>query len=240
MSAQTKNPIISRTSPPYRQRVAGDYRPVGRRSTCARATSLRGSVGLWPRREGRTTIGGPGDTESQPRSCRRAPPAILRICPPGTLTLSHARVGPPRYSLASSYVALVAIPEDLRPGIEAILRQAPGGQVAALVVQQIEGHEQRWRGDGSGVRLAQPVEAGSELFVVDRHLAVEHQRARGQLRDGGGQVSEAASVVAPVAADQANAVAVLVRQPYGVFTLLQIDSLGTPGALVYSDRASSP
>jgi hypothetical protein len=44
---------------------------------------------------------------------------------------------------------------------------------------------------GRRVGLAQPVEAGPELLIEDRHLAVEHQRAGGQLGDGGSQISEA-------------------------------------------------
>lgn len=84
----------------------------------------------------------------------------------------------------------------------------------------------------SGSGLAEPLEAGPELLVVDRHLTVEHERARRQLQDRRRDVAEAARVVAPVAADEADALAVLVRQPYGVFTLLQIDAprnSGCPG-----------
>jgi hypothetical protein len=89
------------------------------------------------------------------------------------------------------------------------------------VVQQVEHHEQRRRGDGVRVGLAQPVEAGPELLVVDRHLAIQHERAGGQLRDRGGQVSEAARVVTPVAADQADGAPSLhasIRQPPSTFT----------------------
>jgi hypothetical protein len=49
------------------------------------------------------------------------------------------------------------------------------------------------------------------LLVVDRHFAVEHQGANGQLRDGGRDVGEPLRVVDAVAAQQADAVAILVR-----------------------------
>ena len=110
--------------------------------------------------------------------------------------------------------------------------QGPRGDVAAVEVQQVEDHEERWRRDGRGVGLAQPLEARPQLLVVDHDLAVEHERAGGQLGDRGGQISEAPRVVASVAAHQADALAVLVRQPYGVFTLLQIATprnSGCPG-----------
>jgi len=71
--------------------------------------------------------------------------------------------------------------------------QGPRGDVAAVEVQQVEDHEERWRRDGRGVGLAQPLEARPQLLVVDH---------------------------------------VLVRQPYGVFTLLQIATprnSGCPG-----------
>jgi hypothetical protein len=59
------------------------------------------------------------------------------------------------------------------------------------VVQQIEHHEQRRRGDGVGVRLAEPFKPGPELLIVDGYLAVQHERAGGQLRDGRRDVREA-------------------------------------------------
>jgi len=73
--------------------------------------------------------------------------------------------------------------------------------VAPVAVEHVERHEDRRRRDDGRVGLAQPLEARSELLIVDRHLAVEHERASGQLRDGGGEVSEPARVVAGVAAD---------------------------------------
>src|SRR4029450_11902481 len=39
---------------------------------------------------------------------------------------------------------------------------------------------------GVGVPLAQPLEPGPELLVVDRHLAVEHEGAHRRLRDTAG------------------------------------------------------
>jgi hypothetical protein len=63
----------------------------------------------------------------------------------------------------------------------------------------------------------------AQLLVVDRDLAVEHERAGRQLHDGGGQISEAPRVVAAVAADQADAVAVLVRQHPPAVDLLLVD-----------------
>jgi len=89
--------------------------------------------------------------------------------------------------LAASRASLVArrawATLRLLPG--AAITERPGGQVTALVVQQVKRHEQRRRGDGLGVRLAQAVEPRAELLVVDRDLAVEHERARRQLREAG-------------------------------------------------------
>src|SRR5262249_43668558 len=68
------------------------------------------------------------------------------------------------------------------------------------------------RVSGVGLGLAQPVEAGTELLVVDRDLAVEHQGARRELRDSCRDVAEAPSVVAAIPADEAHALAVLVRE----------------------------
>jgi hypothetical protein len=76
-------------------------------------------------------------------------------------------------------------------------------------------HEQRRRGDGVGVRLTQPLEAGPELLVVHGQLAVEHERARRELRDGGREISEPPRVVAPVAAQQADADRVSVSRSEG-------------------------
>jgi hypothetical protein len=59
---------------------------------------------------------------------------------------------------------------------------------------------------GSGSR--KPLEAGPELLVVHRDLAVEHQRAGGELRHRRRDVAEPASVVAALAADEADPVAV--------------------------------
>jgi hypothetical protein len=55
----------------------------------------------------------------------------------------------------------------------------------------------RRRGDGVQVLLSKPVEPRAELVVEGRDLAVGHQGAGGELRDGGGQVGESAGVVAP-------------------------------------------
>jgi hypothetical protein len=52
----------------------------------------------------------------------------------------------------------------------------------------------------------------TELLVEDGYPTVEHQGSRGQLRYGSRDVAEAARVVEPVAADQADAVAVLVDE----------------------------
>ena len=90
--------------------------------------------------------------------------------------------------------------------------QGPRGDVAAVEVQQVEDHEERWRRDGRGVGLAQLLEARPQLLVVDHDLAVEHEWAGGELGDCGGQISEEPRVVASVAADQADALAVLVRE----------------------------
>src|SRR5215831_15316111 len=79
-----------------------------------------------------------------------------------------------------------------------------------ILVQQVKRHEQRRRGDGVRIGLAPPIEARAELLIVDRHLTVEHERAGGQLPDGGGEISEPARVVAAVAADEVDALAVLV------------------------------
>ena len=68
----------------------------------------------------------------------------------------------------------------------------PRGDVAAVEVQQVDDHEERWRRDGRGVGLAQPLEVRPQLLVVDHNLAVEHQRARGQLGYGRGLVGEPA------------------------------------------------
>jgi hypothetical protein len=45
----------------------------------------------------------------------------------------------------------------------------------SVLVQQVEGHEQRRRGDGGRVGLAQPLEAGAQVLVVDRDLTIEHE-----------------------------------------------------------------
>jgi hypothetical protein len=81
---------------------------------------------------------------------------------------------------------------------------------AAVAVEQVERHVERRCGNRGGIGLAQPVEPGPELLVVDGHLGVQHQRARGQLRDGGRHVAEAARVIHAVAAHEADALAVLV------------------------------
>jgi hypothetical protein len=78
----------------------------------------------------------------------------------------------------------------------------------------------------SGSGLAEPLEAGPELLVVDRHLTVEHERARRQLQDRRRDVAEAARVVAPVTADQADALAVLVRQHPPAVDLFFVDPPG--------------
>jgi len=61
---------------------------------------------------------------------------------------------------------------------------------------------------GPGSR--QPVESGPELLVVDRDLAVEHQRVGGRLGDRRRDAADAPRVVDAVAAHQPDAVAVLV------------------------------
>jgi hypothetical protein len=76
--------------------------------------------------------------------------------------------------------------------------------------------------DGVGVRLPQPVGPRAKL-VVDRHLAVEHERAGGQLGDCGGQIIEAASVVAPVPAQETDAVAGLVGEDAPAVHFLLVD-----------------
>jgi hypothetical protein len=83
------------------------------------------------------------------------------------------------------HVAFVPALDDLRPGLEAIrceptyreheiairddvlkpraaITQRQDRQVAALVVQQGEGHEERRRGDGVRVSVAEPLEPGPE------------------------------------------------------------------------------
>jgi hypothetical protein len=143
-------------------------------------------------------------------------------------------------------VALVAALDHLLPRLQPIGREPPhgedklaaghdvlqagaaiteraAGQVPALVGQEVERHVERRRGDGVGVRLAEPVEAGPELLVEDGRLPVEHQRAGGQLRDGGGKVSETAGVVAAVPAHQADAIAVLVCEDPPPVDLFLVD-----------------
>ena len=85
----------------------------------------------------------------------------------------------------------------------------PRGQVAAILVQQVEDHVERRRGDGVRVRLAQPPELGAELLVIDRDFPVEHDRARRQLADGRGEGTEAARVFPAVAADEPRPLSVL-------------------------------
>ena len=62
----------------------------------------------------------------------------------------------------------------------------------------------------AGVRLAQSVEPGPELLVVDRDLAVEDQRAGRGLGHRRRQAAEPPRVVDAVAAHEADTVAVLV------------------------------
>jgi hypothetical protein len=69
----------------------------------------------------------------------------------------------------------------------------------------------------------------AELLVVDRHLIVERQGAPRQLRDRRRDAGEAPSVVAAVAADQAHAVAVLVREDAPAVDLLLVDPLAAIG-----------
>ena len=70
-----------------------------------------------------------------------------------------------------------SIPELLRAehgdgAIASPITEGPSGRVAAPTVEDVEGHVELRRGDGSRVRLAQPPEAGAELLVVDGNLAV--------------------------------------------------------------------
>jgi hypothetical protein len=83
---------------------------------------------------------------------------------------------------------------------------------ACVVESVVERYEDRRRGDGVRVRLTQPIEARAKLLVEDRDRAIEGECARRQLRDGGRDAGEAACVVAPVVADQADALAVLVGE----------------------------
>ena len=57
------------------------------------------------------------------------------------------------------------------------------------------------------------------LLVVDGHFAVGHERARGQLRDGGGQVSETVRVVAPTASTSGRAAVLVDDDPPAVHLL---------------------
>jgi len=57
----------------------------------------------------------------------------------------------------------------------------------------------------AGVVVAEQVEAANELLVVDRHLAVEHQRVRAHPGDRGGDRAESAGVIDGVPEGQADA-----------------------------------
>jgi hypothetical protein len=103
------------------------------------------------------------------------------------------------------------------------LGEREAGEFAAVAVQDVEGDEDRRRGDRSRVRLAQPLEPRAELLVVDRDLAVENQRAGGPLGDRAGDVCEQLRVVDAVAADEPDAVAGLVREDAPAVHLLLID-----------------
>jgi hypothetical protein len=64
------------------------------------------------------------------------------------------------------------------------------------------------------------------LFLVDRDFAIEHERSRGQLRGGRRDVGEAPGVLHTVPADEADAVAFLVRDDAPPVDLLLVDPAG--------------
>jgi len=138
------------------------------------------------------------------RRAQRSSATVQSRC----LTFSHRRVGPASYRLACpSRPALRSRARDhLGPCLVAVQREPPHrrdqvlvvddilqpgaafterapGELPAVVVEQIEHHEHRRRGDGVRVGLAEPVEPRPELLVVDGDLAVEDQGAGRQLRD---------------------------------------------------------
>src|SRR5262249_37597235 len=71
--------------------------------------------------------------------------------------------------------------------------------------------------------FAEPVESRPQLLVVDRHLTVEHQGPRRQLGDRRRDAGEAPRVIAAVAAYEAHARAVFVREHPPPVDLLLVD-----------------
>jgi hypothetical protein len=94
---------------------------------------------------------------------------------------------------------------------------------AAIAVDQVEQHEERRRGDGVAVGLTQAVEPASGAAGRRTPPRRRDERARGELRDGRRDVAKAPRVVAPVTAQQPDALAVLVRQHPPAVDLLLVD-----------------
>jgi hypothetical protein len=202
----------------------------------------------------RAVVGGTPTCRSSRRAvswrCHRSSASVQ----PGTFTFSHERVIPPRYGLASSLPTQPSYPrsrtaaqdlqavrresthrqhevaagdEVLQPGTT--ITQGARAQVAAVLVQHVESHEERRRRHGVWIWVAQPVEARPELLVEDRYLIVEHQRLHGKARNGGDQIGEALAVVHARAADEAHGLAVPGGQHAIAVDLLLIDPAGRGG-----------
>jgi hypothetical protein len=130
------------------------------------------------------------------------------------------RVAPPSYTLRSSLATLPSVPalDCLLLRLQPVLREPPhrehqlavgddvlhpgaavterlSGQVTAVLVQQLENHEDRRRGDSLRVRLPQPVEPGPELAVEDGHLAIEYERSAWQRGNRNGEFWGSAAYV---------------------------------------------
>src|SRR5215472_6108613 len=155
-------------------------------------TADRGSVREHPTTL-RSNVSGGGRADPPLPSILRDDPVLLLDLQPPPRRSSLVRAG-----LVLGNVALVAACDHLLPRLQAIgfkaphrqhevatcddilqsgatITQRPPSQIAAVTVEQIEHHEHRWRGDGSRVWLAQPLETGAQPLVEDGNLAVEHQ-----------------------------------------------------------------
>src|SRR3989442_3703444 len=182
---------------------------------------------------------------------RRAEPPLPAILFDGPTFLLDLQPPPRRARLVQARLLLgdqaLIIPRDhLGPRLEAIprepsyrqhelaarddalqsnatLAQRPPDELAPVLVQQIERHQHGRRGDRVRVWFPQPVEARTELLVVDRNLAVEHQGARGQRGDRGRDAGEASRVVEAIAADEAHARTILVRDDAPPVDLFLVD-----------------
>ena len=100
-------------------------------------------------------------------------------------------------------------------------------KILAMAIERVEGDEDRRRGDDARIGMLEQFEAGAELLIEDRHLAVKHERRHAEERDRRGDVAEPARVVDAVAAEQAYAGAILIRENPPAVDLLLIDPAGT-------------